>query len=86
MEMDILPLGVPAMPYPCLLRLAAAWPALTIHVLRQADVGYAGSIFTDQVHVRVQDGGVDGLAVLRQYWMRMKLHKAFQSEMYYRLF
>lgn len=72
MEMDILPFGVPTMPHPCLLRLAAAWPALPIHILREADVGDAGGLLSNQVHVRVEDGGVDGLTVLRQHYDRVR--------------
>ncbi len=68
MEMDTLPFRVPTMPHPRLFRLAAARPALPIHVLCEADVGDAGGLFSDQVHVRVEDGGVDGLTVLRQHY------------------
>lgn len=66
-EMNVLPFGVPAVPHASLLRLAAARPALSIHKLSEADVGDAGGVFSDQVHMRVQDGGVDGLAVLRKH-------------------
>lgn len=72
MEMDILPFGVPTMPHPRLFRLAAAWPALPIHILREADVGDAGGLLSNQVHVRVEDGGVDGLTVLRQQVFKVK--------------
>lgn len=67
MEMNVLPLGVPAVPHASLLRLAAARPALAIHKLGEADVGDAGSVFSDQVHMRVQDGGVDGFTVLGKH-------------------
>lgn len=38
-----------------------------INVLRQSDVGNAGRFIAQQVNVRVEDGRVDGLAVLSQY-------------------
>ncbi len=38
--------------------------ALPVDKLRQANVGDAGSVLSDHVHVRVEDGGVDGFAVL----------------------
>lgn len=63
--MDVLPLAVAAVPDTGLFGLAGARAALTVDVLRQADVGDAGGIFPDDVHVRVQDGGVNGLVVLR---------------------
>lgn len=64
--MDVLPLAVSAVPHARLLRLAGARPALPVHELGEADVGDAGGVLADQVHVGVQDGGVDGLAVLGQ--------------------
>lgn len=64
--MDIEPLAIPAVPDPGLLRLAGARPALPVDVLGEADVGDAGGVLPDHVDVRVQDGGVDGLAVLGQ--------------------
>lgn len=70
MEVDVLPLAVPALPDARLLRLAGARPALVVHVLGQADVSDAGGVLADQVDVGVQDGGVDGLAVLCQNWER----------------
>lgn len=63
-EVHAEPLGVAAVPHACLLRLAGARAALAVHVLRQADVGDAGGVLADQVHVGVEDGGVHGLAVL----------------------
>lgn len=68
MEVDVLPPAVPAVPYPGLLRLAGARTALPVDKLRQADVGDAGGVVSDHVHVRVEDGGVDGLAVLGEDW------------------
>lgn len=65
--MHVEPLGVAPLPHARLLRLAGARPALAVHVLRQADVGYAGGVVADQVHVRVEDGGVHGLAVFTQH-------------------
>lgn len=73
-EMDVLPFGVPAMPHPRLLWLAAARSALAIHILREADVGNAGGLFSNQVHVRVEDGGVDGLTVLGEHCDRNTTH------------
>lgn len=66
--MHVEPFGIAALPHARLLRLAGARPALSVHVLRQADVRYAGSILADQVDVRVEDGGVHGLAVFTQHW------------------
>lgn len=65
--MDVLPPALPAVPYSGLLRLAGAGAALTVHKLRQADVSDAGGVVSDDVHVRVEDGGVDGLAVLGEH-------------------
>lgn len=65
--MHVEPLGVAAVPDPRLLRLAGARPALSVHELREADVGDAGGLLPDQVHVGVQDGGVHGLAVFTQH-------------------
>lgn len=65
--MHIEPFGIAAMPHTRLLRLAGAWPALAVHVLRQADVGYAGGILADQMDVGVEDGGVHWLAVFTQH-------------------
>lgn len=62
--MDVLPPAVSAVPHPGLLRLAGAGAALPVHKLRQADVGDARGVLPDHVHVWVEDGGVDGLAVL----------------------
>lgn len=38
-----------------------------INVLRQSNVGNAGRFIAQQVNVRIEDGRVDGLAVLSQY-------------------
>lgn len=65
--MYVEPFGVPALPHARLLRLAGARPALAVYVLRQADVRYAGRVLADQVDVRVEDGGVHGLAVFTQH-------------------
>lgn len=64
MEVDDLPLPVAAVPHPGLLRLGGAWRPVGVDVLRHSDVGDAGGLLPDQVDVGVQDGGVDGLAVL----------------------
>lgn len=66
--MHVEPFSIAALPHARLLRLAGARPALAVHVLRQADVRYAGSILADQVDVGVEDGGVHGLAVFTQHW------------------
>lgn len=66
-KVNVLPFGVTAVPHAGLFRLAAARSPLAVDELGEADVGDAGSIFSDQMHVRVQDGGVDGLTVLRQH-------------------
>lgn len=65
--MDILPPAVPAVPHPGLLRLAGARAALSVHKLCQADVGDARRVLPDHVHVRVEYGGVNGLAVLGEH-------------------
>ena len=44
------------MPHTGLLGLAGAGPALPVDILREADVGDAGGVLADDVHVRVQDG------------------------------
>lgn len=64
--MDVLPLAVPAVPHARLLRLAGPRSTLVVHKLGQTDVGDAGGVLADQMHVGVQDGGVDGLVVLGQ--------------------
>lgn len=83
-EVDILPPAVPAVPYSGLLWLAGAGTALTIHKLCQADVGDASSVIANDVHMWVEDGGMDGLAVLGEDWQGdggfrivsyLKLHK-----------
>ena len=75
MVVDIQPLAISAVPDAGLFRLRGAGPALAIDVLCQADVRDAGSIFTNDMDVRVQDGGVYWLAVLRQYWQNMQTHQ-----------
>lgn len=67
MEMYVLPLAITAVPHAGLFRLAGTGPALAINVLCEADVGDTGCILPNDVHVRVQDGGVDRLAVLGQH-------------------
>lgn len=66
MEVNVLPLAITAMPHASLLRLHGLWHAAPVHVLGQADVGYAGRILPNQVHVRIQDDGVDWLVALGQ--------------------
>lgn len=62
--MDIEPLAIPAVPDPGLLRLAGARPTLSVDVLGEADVGDASCVLSNHVDMRVQDGSVNGLAVL----------------------
>ena len=66
--MDVLPPALPAMPHPGLLGLAGARASLQVDKLCEANVRDARGIFANQVDVGVQDGGVDGLAVLREHW------------------
>lgn len=75
MVVDIEPLAISAVPDTGLLGLRGAGPALAVDVLCQADVGDAGGVLPDDMHVGVQDGRVDGLAVLRQYWQDMQNHR-----------
>lgn len=78
---DIQPLAISAVPDARLFGLRGAGPALAVNVLSQADICDASSIFTDDVDVGVQDGGVYRLAVLRQYWQNMQNHQLnFTSE------
>lgn len=67
MEVDVLPLAIAAVPDAGLLGLAGAGPALRVDVLGEADVGDAGSVLPNDVHVRVQDGRVDRLVVLGEH-------------------
>lgn len=60
-EVDVLPLAVPAVPDAGLLRLHGAGQAVAVDVLGEADVGDARRLIPDQVHVRVEQDGVDGL-------------------------
>lgn len=64
--MDVLPLALSAVPDAGLLRLAGSRPTLAVNKLGQADVSDARRVLANQVDVRVQDGGVDGLIVLSQ--------------------
>lgn len=66
MEVHVLPLPVPAVPHARLLRLHGPGPPATVRVLGEPDVGDAGRVLAQQVHVRVQEDGVDGLAALGQ--------------------
>lgn len=64
---DIQPLAITTVPDTGLFRLHGARTALAIYILSQADVSNAGCIFANNMNMRVQDGGVDWLAVLGQY-------------------
>lgn len=72
---DIQPLAISAVPDARLFGLRGAGPALAVNVLSQADIRDARSIFTNDMDVGVQDGGVYRLAVLRQYWQNMQNHQ-----------
>jgi hypothetical protein len=52
-EVYVLPLAITAVPHTCLFGLAGTGPALPIDVLCEADVGNAGCVLTDDVHVWV---------------------------------
>lgn len=45
--MDVEPLGISTVPHTRLLRLAAAWPALAVDILRQSDVSDAGGVLSN---------------------------------------
>lgn len=45
---------------------------LSINKLCQADVSDAGSVIANDVHVRVEDSGVNGLAVLGEKIIKIK--------------
>lgn len=86
--MDVLPLAVSAMPDTSFLRLAGPRPTLVVDKLSQADVSDAGCVLADQVDVGVQDGGVDGLAVLSQKVLKVEsveVHPLYQVAQRFRL-
>lgn len=58
--MDVLPLAVAAVPDARLLRLYGAGLPGRVDVLAQTDVGDARRLVPDQVHVGVEQDGVDG--------------------------
>lgn len=60
MEVDVLPLAVTAMPDTRLLRLHGARHIVDVHVLGESYISNARGVLTDQVHMRVQQDGVDG--------------------------
>lgn len=72
---DVQPFAISAVPNAGLFWLRGAGPALAIDILCQADVCNAGSIFTNDMDMGVQDGGVYWLAVLRQYWQNTQTHQ-----------
>lgn len=65
-EVHVEPFSVAAMPHTSLLRLAGARPSLAVNVLRQANVGDAGGVFTDQMDMWVENGGVHWFAVFTE--------------------
>lgn len=88
MEMDILPLPIPAMPHSGFLSLHGFRHAAAINVLSEADIRYAGCIIANQVHVGVQYDGVNGLLILRQCIFKvesMKVHSFNQVTKCFRL-
>lgn len=66
--MDILPLAIAAVPHPGLLRLHGARHATRIHVLSESNVGDAGCIFPNKVHVWIQEDGMHRLVPFGQRW------------------
>lgn len=73
--MNIEPLPVAAVPHPGLLRLAGTRAARGVHELREPDVGDARGVLTDEVHMGVEQGGVNGLVVLAQQVFKVELMK-----------
>lgn len=65
--MDIEPLSIAAVPNAGLLGLAGARAARGVDKLREPDVGDAGGVLADEVHMRVEQGGVHRLVVLAQH-------------------
>lgn len=63
-EVDNLPLAIPAVPDARLLWLGGAWHSVGIDVLGDAYIGDAGGLLPDQMNVWVEDGGVNWFAVL----------------------
>ena len=59
--------------------------ACGVHELCEPDVGDARRVLADQVHVRVEQGGVHGLAVLAQHWRQQtdgrRKQKSVQSSL-----
>lgn len=61
MEVNVLPLSIAAVPHAGLFGLHGAGHAAPIHVLGQSNIGDAGRILPNEVHVWVQEDGVHRL-------------------------
>lgn len=72
-EVHVLPLVVLFVPYPGLLGLDRVRVSLLVDVLRESDVRDAGRVLAEDVHVRVQDGGVDGLVAFAEHVLEVEL-------------
>lgn len=59
--MNVLPLPIATVPDARLLGLHSLWHPASVHVLREPYVRDAGGVITHEVHVRVEDDGVDWL-------------------------
>lgn len=66
--MDVLPLAITAMPHTGLLRLHGAGHATAIHVLGQSNIGNTRCVFSNEVHMWVQEDGVHRLIPFGQGW------------------
>lgn len=66
MEVNVLPFCVSAVPDAGFLGLHGAGDVVHIHVLRESDVGDAGGVLADQMHVRIQKNGVDWFGSLSE--------------------
>lgn len=61
MEVNVLPLSITTVPHAGLLGLHGARHAAAVHVLGQPNVGDTRCIFTDKVHMWVQEDGMHRL-------------------------
>lgn len=66
MEVDVLPPALAAVPHAGFLRLHGAGHAASIHVLRESNVGNARCVFSNEMHVGVEQDGVHGLVPFGQ--------------------
>lgn len=85
MEVNVLPFAISAVPDAGFLRLHGARRVVGIHVLSESDVSDAGAVLADQMHVRIQQDGVDGFVTFRETVFKVEsveirpLHKVSQS-------